>query len=265
MLARAAEYLGFVPNGGAAISFADADTFADWAADGIGTVSAILCGEDRIPLMQGKSGGRFAPQDLYTVEQAAATMVRLASYYGPSGEGAAPPAGAEAFSWADLSFAGRPFLPQCSVTREELDSLLGEPLQVERAAAVQDTVFWETREYDGVRVTCEEWDGEFYLGAMEYRRGDVSCVRDVRVGDSLRHVLDTFRNEAPEDAVPKMTDAGFGVVLYGTPMHMQDYGILLFRGEEPYELMYQSRGAGIRLSLDGSGTVAAIEIFGGLH
>src|SRR5699024_1383053 len=76
MLARAAAYLEYAPNG-KAIEFADRDTFADWAVEGISAVSALRCGADAIPLMQGKTDGVFDPGGTYTVEQAAVTVLRL--------------------------------------------------------------------------------------------------------------------------------------------------------------------------------------------
>lgn len=79
MLARAADYLGCEANG-TAVTFSDQGSFPSWAKDAIATVSAIRCGEDETPLMQGKSGNVFAPTDSYTVEQAAATILRLTEY-----------------------------------------------------------------------------------------------------------------------------------------------------------------------------------------
>ena len=66
MLARAAAYLGYEPNG-ESVEFADADTFADWAAE-------------EVPLMQGKTGGIFDPNGYYTVEQAVVTMLRMVQF-----------------------------------------------------------------------------------------------------------------------------------------------------------------------------------------
>jgi hypothetical protein len=76
MLARVAAVLD-VPLTGDSVSFADEDQISDWARAGIDAVSRILCGEAKTPLMQGVGGNQFAPQDYYTVEQSAITMLRL--------------------------------------------------------------------------------------------------------------------------------------------------------------------------------------------
>ena len=79
MLARAAAYLGYEPNG-ESVEFADADTFADWAAESIAAVSALRRGAEEVPLMQGKTGGVFDPNGYYTVEQAAVTVLRMVQF-----------------------------------------------------------------------------------------------------------------------------------------------------------------------------------------
>lgn len=170
-----------------------------------------------------------------------------------------------AFSWDDMTFEGKPFLPIRPTTREELDAAFGEPIRVERIDAVNHTIFWEERQYDGILITCEEWDeADYAVGTVEYQRKDLSYVRGVHVGDSMEDVMGVFRNDAT-DFTPKDTDVGYGVVLYGTPRHMADYGILLYENGKPSQLMYQSQGGGVRLTLDDEGTVVSIEMFGGLH
>jgi len=76
MLARAAAVLD-TPLAGNSISFADEDQISDWARAGIYAVSRILCGDAKTPLMQGVGSNMFTPQDYYTVEQSAITMLRL--------------------------------------------------------------------------------------------------------------------------------------------------------------------------------------------
>lgn len=79
MLARAAKYLGYKANG-TAIVFSDESSFPSWAREAISFVSALQCGENHTPLMQGKSNNAFAPTDSYTVEQATATILRLTQF-----------------------------------------------------------------------------------------------------------------------------------------------------------------------------------------
>ena len=172
---------------------------------------------------------------------------------------------ADAFSWDDMTFEGEPFLPLRTTSREELDATFGEPISVERIDAVNHVIFWEKRQYDGILITCEDRDdADFSVGTVEYQRKDLSYVKGVQVGDSLEEVLGAFLNEATE-FTPEDTDAGYGVVLYGTPRHMADYGILLYEDDKPCQVMYQSQGGGIRLTLDDEGTVVSIEMFGGLY
>ncbi len=76
MLARAAAVLG-TPLTGNSVSFADEDQISDWARTGIDAVSRIPCGNVKTPLMQGVGDNLFNPQDYYTVEQSAITMLRL--------------------------------------------------------------------------------------------------------------------------------------------------------------------------------------------
>ena len=79
LLERAAKYLNYTVNGDA-ITFSDQNSFADWAEEAISFVSSLQCGVNNTPLMQGKSDRLFAPLDPYTVEQAAATILRFATY-----------------------------------------------------------------------------------------------------------------------------------------------------------------------------------------
>ncbi len=74
MLARAAELLGLRVEG-AEKQFSDRDEFADWAKDGIGTITRITGGGT--PVMRGVSADRFAAKGAYTREQAILTMLRL--------------------------------------------------------------------------------------------------------------------------------------------------------------------------------------------
>jgi hypothetical protein len=66
-----------IPLTGENILFADEDQISDWARSGIDTVSRILCGNAKTPLMQGVGDNLFTPQGYYTVEQSAITMLRL--------------------------------------------------------------------------------------------------------------------------------------------------------------------------------------------
>ena len=52
--------------------------------------------------------------------------------------------------------------------------------------------------------------------------------------------------------------------LYGTPGHMQEFGILQYRVGRPYQLQYQEDGVGVILRLDDAAEVSEIEIIGGL-
>lgn len=170
-----------------------------------------------------------------------------------------------AFSWDDMTFEGKPFLPLRVTTREELDTVFGEPISVERIDALNHTIFWEKRQYDGILITCEDWvDADFSVGTVEYQRKDLSYVRGVHVGDSMEDVIRAFRNDAT-DFTPKDIDSEYGVVLYGTPQYMADFGILLYENDKPRQLMYQSQGGGVLLTLDDEGIVTSIEMFGGLH
>jgi hypothetical protein len=74
MLARAAELLGLRAEG-AEKKFSDRDEFADWAKEGIETVTRITGGGT--PVMQGVAADRFSAKGSYTREQAILTMLRL--------------------------------------------------------------------------------------------------------------------------------------------------------------------------------------------
>ena len=76
MLARTAAFLG-ISAAEAAPSFADDDAFAPWAAEAILTVAGIRSQRSRKAVMGGVGGSRFAPAGSYTVEQAAASALRL--------------------------------------------------------------------------------------------------------------------------------------------------------------------------------------------
>lgn len=76
MLARAAYLLGIEATG-ESIVFTDANTFADWSAEEITVVSAIVCGENDERLMRGVNGDRFDPEGSFTVEQSVMTLLRL--------------------------------------------------------------------------------------------------------------------------------------------------------------------------------------------
>ena len=76
LLARTADLVG-VSSSTPAVSFSDEDSFSDWAVTSIASVSGILCGENKNPLMEGTGEGAFSPARYYTVEQAAVTLLRL--------------------------------------------------------------------------------------------------------------------------------------------------------------------------------------------
>ncbi len=75
ILDRTAKILEITPTGTAAV-FSDRSEFSSWSSESIGRVSAILCSDGAIPLMQG-SNGRFMPKGNYTVEQSVLTLVRM--------------------------------------------------------------------------------------------------------------------------------------------------------------------------------------------
>lgn len=76
MLSRAAAILD-IPLTGNSVSFADKDRISDWAIAEVDAVSRVLCGDTKTPLMQGVGANLFKPQDYFTVEQSAITMLRL--------------------------------------------------------------------------------------------------------------------------------------------------------------------------------------------
>lgn len=91
MLARTGQVL--LVKSGQSESFADADTFATWAAEGIGYISGVTDPYNGKRVMEGTGGGQFSPAATYSREQAIITALRLFSAAGnqtirksPSGE-----------------------------------------------------------------------------------------------------------------------------------------------------------------------------------
>lgn len=165
------------------------------------------------------------------------------------------------FSVEDPTFEEKPFFPTQRITAADLDTRFGQPIQIERTP-VQD-FFWEERTYDGIKITLSGADNYWYLGAISYQLPDLSYIRDLHVGDSLETVLASFPKEADLD-FQQNTDLGFGIVLYGTPQHMQDFGILRYENGLPVDVMYQSEGVGVIFHLDENESVSCIEFIGGL-
>ena len=168
---------------------------------------------------------------------------------------------APAFCSRDVQFGGQPFFPIQPITAEALDAQFGPPASVTRTP-VHDW-YWETRDYGGVTATVDTYGDAGHLAALTYRQPDLACLRDVRVGDSLAHVLAAYRNDAAALQVTE-TEYGPAAVLYGTPGHMQEFGILQYRGGRPYQLQYQEDGVGVIIRLDEAACVSEIEIIGGL-
>ncbi len=80
MLARTGRLLGVQAGQGA--DFADADTFPNWAAEGIGYVSGVVDPYNGKKVMEGTGNGNFSPLEPYTQEQAIITALRLYSATG---------------------------------------------------------------------------------------------------------------------------------------------------------------------------------------
>lgn len=80
ILSRTADVLGIKAQG-TALEFKDADTFADWARDGISAVTSIICGSDDQRIMRGVSDEHFLPLGIYTREQSVLTILRMYRAY----------------------------------------------------------------------------------------------------------------------------------------------------------------------------------------
>jgi hypothetical protein len=65
------------PLTGGPFNYADNVLFSSWARESIDIVSRIHIGNSYTRLMQGIGQGLFAPKVYYTVEQSAATLMRL--------------------------------------------------------------------------------------------------------------------------------------------------------------------------------------------
>lgn len=120
--------------------------------------------------------------------------------------------------------------------------------------------------YDGITITCNhdpEW-GTYEVAEIRYERTDLFYIRDIRVGDSLEKLLETFRNEAIAYAPEEIKGYYYGVALYGTAIHMGTFGVLEYQDDRPYDVMYQEDGVGVRFYLEEDCTIGSIEFFGGL-
>ncbi|NLM60279.1 MAG: hypothetical protein GX194_14445 [Clostridium sp.] len=80
ILSRTADVLGIKAEE-TPLTFKDEDKFADWARDGIYSVTSIICGNNEQRVMQGVSDGRFMPHGIYTREQAILTIFRMYRAY----------------------------------------------------------------------------------------------------------------------------------------------------------------------------------------
>lgn len=171
---------------------------------------------------------------------------------------------APAFTTEDMTFEGAPFFPTQEMTPEALDRRFG-PVQDVVETPVHN-FFWEKRVYDGITITCNydpEW-GTYEVAEIRYERTDLFYIRDIRVGDSLEKLLETFRNEAIAYAPEEIEGYYYGVALYGTAIHMGTFGVLEYQDDRPYDVMYQEDGVGVRFYLEEDCTIGSIEFFGGL-
>lgn len=75
MLGRTARVLGI--SGGQGDTFTDADTFPDWAREGIAFASGLADAVSGNKVMQGTGGGRFSPLMTYSREQGIVTALRM--------------------------------------------------------------------------------------------------------------------------------------------------------------------------------------------
>lgn len=147
-----------------------------------------------------------------------------------------------------------------AVSFEELDSAFGPPVNIETYVVQADDLAM-TRDY--VDATVDVYigsDGSTMGGItkVQIRNGSIGLSPDfsISIGASLDEVLAGIKNEG--NSITEDDYHGRVQVLYGTILHMNDCGFVLYQDETPTAIRLTNEGLLLEISLDDTQNVSII-------